>query len=447
MTQGLPLTLGTEPVGKLLRQYAIPAIIAMTASSLYNMVDRIFIGQGVSALAISGLAVTFPLMNLAAAFGSLVGVGASTLISVKLGQRDYKTAQQVLGNVLVLNTIIGVVFMLFALLFLDPILLFFGASEQTIGYARDYMIIILLGNPITHIYLGLNSVLRSAGHPQKAMYATIMTVVLNSILDPLFIFGFKWGIQGAAIATILSQLVALLWQFKLFSNKDELLHFHRGIFHLRRRIVFDSLAIGMAPFMMNLAACFIVILINNGLKSHGGDLAIGAYGIVNSVAFLFVMIVMGLNQGMQPIAGYNYGALQMNRVIGVLRKTIFYATLITTAGFLAGELVPRLIVRIFTPDETLTDLAVYGMRITVMFFPLVGFQMVVSNFFQSIGMAKKAIFLSLTRQVIFLIPFLLILPHFWGITGVWASLPAADFVAFVVAAIMLVSQIRKFKAQ
>lgn len=447
MTQGLPLTLGAEPVGKLLRQYAIPAIIAMTASSLYNMVDRIFIGQGVSALAISGLAVTFPLMNLAAAFGSLVGVGASTLISVKLGQRDYKTAQQILGNVLVLNTIIGVVFMLFALLFLDPILLFFGASEQTIGYARDYMIIILLGNPITHIYLGLNSVLRSAGHPQKAMYATIMTVVLNSILDPLFIFGFKWGIQGAAIATILSQLVALLWQFKLFSNKDELLHFHRGIFHLRRRIVFDSLAIGMAPFMMNLAACFIVILINNGLKSHGGDLAIGAYGIVNSVAFLFVMIVMGLNQGMQPIAGYNYGALQMNRVIGVLRKTIFYATLITTAGFLAGELVPRLIVRIFTPDETLTDLAVYGMRITVMFFPLVGFQMVVSNFFQSIGMAKKAIFLSLTRQVIFLIPFLLILPHFWGITGVWASLPAADFVAFVVAAIMLVSQIRKFKAQ
>lgn len=447
MTQGLPLTLGTEPVGKLLRQYAIPAIIAMTASSLYNMVDRIFIGQGVSALAISGLAVTFPLMNLAAAFGSLVGVGASTLISVKLGQRDYKTAQQILGNVLVLNTIIGVVFMLFALLFLDPILLFFGASEQTIGYARDYMIIILLGNPITHIYLGLNSVLRSAGHPQKAMYATIVTVILNSILDPLFIFGFKWGIQGAAIATILSQLVALLWQFKLFSNKDELLHFHRGIFHLRRRIVFDSLAIGMAPFMMNLAACFIVILINNGLKSHGGDLAIGAYGIVNSVAFLFVMIVMGLNQGMQPIAGYNYGALQMNRVIGVLRKTIFYATLITTAGFLAGELVPRLIVRIFTPDETLTDLAVYGMRITVMFFPLVGFQMVVSNFFQSIGMAKKAIFLSLTRQVIFLIPFLLILPHFWGITGVWASLPAADFVAFVVAAIMLVSQIRKFKTQ
>ena len=447
MTQGLPLTLGTEPVGKLLRQYAIPAIIAMTASSLYNMVDRIFIGQGVSALAISGLAVTFPLMNLAAAFGSLVGVGASTLISVKLGQRDYKTAQQILGNVLVLNTIIGVVFMVFALLFLNPILFFFGASEQTIGYARDYMIIILLGNPITHIYLGLNSVLRSAGHPQKAMYATIMTVVLNSILDPLFIFGFKWGIQGAAIATILSQLVALMWQFKLFSNKDELLHFHRGIFHLKRRIVFDSLAIGMAPFMMNLAACFIVILINNGLKSHGGDLAIGAYGIVNSVAFLFVMIVMGLNQGMQPIAGYNYGALQMDRVVEVLRKTIFYATLITTAGFLAGELIPRLIVRIFTPDETLMDLAVYGMRITVMFFPLVGFQMVVSNFFQSIGMAKKAIFLSLTRQVIFLIPFLLILPHFFGITGVWASLPAADFVAFVVSAIMLVIQIKKFKAQ
>lgn len=447
MSQSLPLTLGTDSVGKLLRQYAIPAIIAMTASSLYNMVDRIFIGQGVSALAISGLAVTFPLMNLAAAFGSLVGVGASTLISVKLGQRDYSTAQQVLGNVLVLNVVIGVAFMAVTLLFLDPILYFFGASDQTIGYARDYMLIVLIGNPVTHIYLGLNAVLRSAGHPQKAMYVTIMTVILNSILDPLFIFGFKWGIQGAAIATVLSQFIALVWQFKLFSNKDELLHFHRGIFQLRRRIVFDSLAIGMAPFLMNLAACFIVILINNGLKTHGGDLAIGAYGIVNSVAFLFVMIVMGLNQGMQPIAGYNYGAMQMNRVLEVLHKTIFYATLITTAGFLAGELMPHLIVRIFTPDENLMNLAVYGMRIAVMFFPLVGFQMVVSNFFQSIGMAKKAIFLSLTRQVIFLIPFLLILPHFFGITGVWASLPAADFVAFVVSTIMLMIQIKKFKTQ
>lgn len=260
--QKTPTALGTENIGKLLMQYAVPAIIAMTASSLYNMVDSIFIGHGVGPMAISGLALTFPLMNLAAAFGSLVGVGASTLISVKLGQRDYQTAQRVLGNVLVLNILLGVGFTLVVMPFLDPILYFFGGSDETVPYARDYMEIILLGNAVTHLYLGLNSVLRSAGHPQKAMYATIATVVINTILDPLFIYGLDMGIRGAAVATILAQIIALMWQFRLFSNRDELLHFHRGIFRLKRKIVFDSLAIGMSPFLMNVAACFIVILIN-----------------------------------------------------------------------------------------------------------------------------------------------------------------------------------------
>ena len=245
--QKTPTALGTEKIGKLLMQYAIPAIIAMTASSLYNMVDSIFIGHGVGPMAISGLALTFPLMNLAAAFGSLVGVGAATLISVKLGQKDYDTAQRVLGNVLVLNIIIGLAFTVLTLIFLDPILYFFGGSDETVGYARDYMKVILYGNVITHIYLGLNAVLRSAGHPQKAMVATIATVVINTILDPLFIYGFGWGIQGAAIATITAQVIALAWQFRLFGNKEELLHFHRGIFRLKRKIVLDSLAIGMSP--------------------------------------------------------------------------------------------------------------------------------------------------------------------------------------------------------
>ena len=331
--QKTPTALGTEKIGKLLIQYAVPAIIAMTASSLYNMVDSIFIGHGVGRMAISGLALTFPLMNLAAAFGSLVGVGAATLVSVKLGQKDYDTAQRVLGNVLVLNIIIGLAFTVLTLLFLDPILFFFGGSEATIGYARDYMEVILLGNVVTHLYLGLNAVLRSAGHPQRAMYATIATVVINTILDPLFIFVFDWGIRGAAIATIVAQVIALMWQFKLFSNKEELLHFHRGIFRLKRKIVFDSLAIGMSPFLMNLASCFIVILINQGLKRYGGDLAIGAFGIVNRLVFVFVMIVLGLNQGMQPIAGYNFGARQYPRVTRVLKLTIIGATIVTTTGF------------------------------------------------------------------------------------------------------------------
>ncbi len=439
-----PTELGTQKIGKLLTQYAIPAIIAMTASSLYNMVDSIFIGHGVGPLAISGLAVTFPLMNLAAAFGSLVGVGASTLISVKLGQKDYDTAQRVLGNVVVLNLIIGLGLTAVALMFLDPILYFFGASESTIGYARDYMQVILLGNVVTHLYFGLNAVLRSSGHPRKAMVATIVTVTVNTVLDPIFIFGFGWGIRGAAYATVLAQIVSLIWLLKLFSNKEELIHFRPGIFRLQRKIVQASLAIGLSPFLMNLASCFIVILINNGLKRYGGDLAIGAFGIVNRIIFLFAMVVMGLNQGMQPIAGYNFGARQYQRVTQVLKITILCATGVTTTGFLVGLLIPDVAVSAFTTDPELIGLAAEGMRISVLVFPIVGFQMVTSNFFQSIGMAGKAIFLSLTRQVIFLIPCLLILPRFID-NGIWWSLPASDLMASLVSACLLIWQFRQFK--
>ena len=445
--QKTPTALGTENIGKLLMQYAVPAIIAMTASSLYNMVDSIFIGHGVGTMAISGLALTFPLMNLAAAFGSLVGVGAATLISVKLGQKDYDTAQRVLGNVFVLNILLGVAFTVIVMAFLDPILYFFGGSDETVGYARDYMYIILLGNTITHLYLGLNAVLRSSGHPQKAMYATIATVIINTILDPVFIYGFGWGIRGAAIATIVAQIISLMWQLGIFSSKEELLHFHRGIFRLKRKIVFDSLAIGMSPFLMNMAACFIVILINQGLKKYGGDLAIGAFGIVNRLVFIIVMIVMGLNQGMQPIAGYNFGAKQYERVTKTLKLTIIYATGVTTFGFIIGMLFSDTVVGIFTSDAELIELSAKGLRIVVMFFPIIGFQMVTANFFQSIGMASKAIFLSLTRQMVVLLPCLLILPRFFGAAGVWYSMPISDLLASLIAGTMLVWQFRKFRVQ
>ena len=448
------MELGTERIRKLLMQYAVPAVVAMTASSLYNMVDSIFIGHGVGPLAISGLALTFPLMNLAAAFGSLVGVGAATLISMRLGQRDYATAQRVLGNVVMLNLLLGVGFGLVALLFLDPILYFFGASDATIGYAREYMTVILLGNVITHMYLGLNSVLRASGHPRKAMYATINTVIINTILDPIFIYGFGWGIRGAAIATVLAQIISLVWQFRLLSDRSELIHFRRGIYRLRRRIVRDVISIGMSPFLMNLTACFIVILINKGLKTYGGDLMIGAYGIVNRLAFVFVMIVMGVNQGMQPIAGYNFGAQQYDRVLRVLKLTIVCAVGITTAGFLVGEFAPRLAVSLFTSDEELIRLSVEGMRIVFVFFPIIGFQMVATNFFQSIGMAGKAIFMSLSRQLLFLMPGLLFLPRFFEVStpwdgswGVWCAMPLSDFLATVVAFFMLTHQLRKFRAE
>lgn len=440
-----PTELGTDPIRKLLTRYAVPAIIAMTASSLYNMVDSIFIGQGVGPLAISGLAVTFPLMNLSAAFGAMVGVGASTLLSVKLGQRDYTTAQHILGNVVTLNTIIGVIFAVLMLLFIDPILYFFGASDATIGYARDYMVIILLGNVVTHMYLGLNAMLRSAGHPKMSMYATIGTVIINTILDPLFIYTFDMGIQGAAIATVLAQMLALCWQFKMFTAKDQLIRLRKGTFRLKRSIVSNSLAIGLSPFLMNLCSCFVVILINKGLQNHGGDLAIGAYGIVNRIVFFFVMIIMGLNQGMQPIAGYNFGARQFERVTAVLKTTIYAATIVALIGFVIGEFFPKYVIRAFTTDKELIQLSVDGMKLIILTFPIVGFQMVTVNFFQSIGMAKISIFLSLTRQLLFLIPMLLLLPLFWGQKGVWLSMPISDILSALVAGWMLYRQIKLFK--
>ena len=443
--QNSPLVLGTEKIGKLLTQYAIPAIIAMTASSLYNMADSIFIGQGVGPLAISGLALTFPLMNLAAAFGSLVGVGASTLVSVKLGQKDYEGANKVLGNVLVLNVILGLAFTVIFMFLLDPILYFFGASEQTITYARDYMNIILMGNVVTHMYLGLNAVLRSSGFPRLAMYATLASVVINCILNPVFIFGFGWGIKGSAWATVISQVISLTGQMVHFSRPTQLLHFKKGIYRLKKEIVKGIIYIGMSPFLMNFCSCVIIILINRGLKDHGGDMAIGAYGIVNRIAFLFVMIIMGFNQGMQPIAGYNFGARQYSRVTEVTKLTMMWAVGVATAGFLMCQLFPSAIVRIFTEYDELINEAVYGLHIVFAVFPIVGFQMVATNFFLSIGMSKKAIFLSLTRQMLFLIPCLLILPPLMGTLGVWISIPIADTTATIVTTIVLINQFRKFK--
>ena len=442
-----PLILGTERISKLLTQYAIPAIIAMTASSLYNMADSIFIGHGVGALAISGLALTFPLMNLAAAFGSLVGVGASTLVSVKLGQKDYEGANHVLGNVLMLNVLLGLAFTVVFLLFLDPILYFFGASEQTLPYAHDYMVVILIGNVITHLYLGLNSVLRSSGFPKMAMYATLASVVINCVLNPLFIFGFGWGIKGSAWATVISQVISLVWQLVHFSNPSQLLHFQKGIYRMKTELVKGILYVGLSPFLMNLCACLVVILINRGLKAHGGDMAISAYGIVNRIVFLFIMIVMGFNQGMQPIAGYNYGARLYPRVTEVTKLTMKWAVGVTTAGFLCCQLFPTLIVRMFTSDAELIATSVYGLHVVFAVFPVVGFQMVATNFFVSIGMSKKAIFLSLTRQMLFLVPCLLLLPPWLGTLGVWISIPIADLTAAIATAILFRMTTARFAAQ
>ena len=445
VNNAVPLELGTENIGKLLMKYAGPAIIAMTASSLYNMIDSIFIGHGVGPLAISGLAVTFPLMNLSAAFGSLVGVGASTIMSVLLGQKNYEVANKVLGNVVVLNMIIGLVFMGVALTFLDPILYFFGASENTIAYAREYMQVILYGNIVTHLYLGLNNQLRASGNPKMAMYLTIMTVVLNAVLAPVFIFALGMGIRGAALATVIAQLVALVIILRYFSDQSRLLHFRKGIFKMDLRIARDSLSIGLAPFLMNSAACLVTLFINQQLKNYSGDLAIGAYGIVNRISFLFIMINMGLNQGMQPIAGYNYGARKYSRVKEVYRKTVKYATMVALVGFVVSLAFPHAAVSVFTSDTDLKELAAKGLVLINLMLPIVGFQMVTTNLFQCLGMINKSIILSMSRQLLFLLPMLYIMPMFLGAKGVWISFPISDFFAALVTFIMLMGLMKKLR--
>ena len=429
--KAIPLELGTEKIGSLLMKYAGPAIIAMTASSLYNMIDSIFIGHGVGPLAISGLAVTFPLMNLSAAFGTLVGVGASTIMSVLLGQKNYEVANKVLGNVVVLNTVIGLIFMGVALMFLDPILYFFGASENTIVYAREYMQVILLGNVVTHLYLGLNNLVRASGNPKMAMVLTILTVILNVIFAPIFIFALNMGIRGAALATVIAQMVALVIILFYFSDSRKLLHFRKGIFRMDIRIAKDSLSIGLAPFLMNSAACLVTLFINQQLKSYSGDLAIGAYGIVNRISFLFIMINMGLNQGMQPREVY--------------MKTVKYATFVALAGFIVSIAIPHAAVSVFTSDPQLIDLAAKGLVLINLMLPLVGFQMVTSNLFQCLGMINKSIILSMSRQLLFLLPMLYVLPMFLDSKGIWISFPIADFLSSLLTFIMLLGLMKKLK--
>lgn len=442
--------LAEKPVGSLLMQYAIPAIVAMAASSVYNIIDGIFIGQGVGAEAIMGLALTGPLMSLTAAFGAMVGVGAATLMSVKLGQKDYGTAQKILGNVVIMNLTLGIVLGLLLLVFINPILRFFGASDVTLPYARNFMSIILVGNVVTHMYLGLNALLRSTNRPQKAMCATIGTVVLNCILAPIFIFVLGWGIRGAATATIMAQMIMLTWQLRLFSNKDELIHLNRSIIKLDVKIVKESLLVGLPQFLINLCACLVAAMMTRSLTTYGGDMAVGAFGICNRFILFIVMVVIGLNQGMQPIAGYNFGARRYDRVLGVLKKALIFGSIITLMGFVIGVFFPTPFVSVFAKDSPqLIKLSAHALSCMVMMFPIVGIQIVSTAFFQSIGYAPKSIFLSLTRQLIFLVPAIFILPHLYAdpLEGLWHAAPVADGLASVLAITLLVLQVKKFKKQ
>lgn len=431
----------------------MPGIIAMTAMSLYNMVDSIFIGHGVGALALSGLTVAKPFMDICAAFGTLVGVGASSLVAIKLGEKDYRSANDILANVILLNVLLGTIIMVVGLYWLDPILYAFGASDETIAYARDYMEIILWGNIITHIYYGLNSMLRSVGHPRISMYATILAVLLNLALDPIFIFVMDMGVRGAALATIISQIVSVIVEMIIFLNPKEVIHFHRGIWRLRRDITMRALGIGLAPFLMHMAACFVVIVLNNQLKRYGGDMAIATFGMTNRFMFFFSMIVMGIQQGMQPIVGYNYGANLKDRMLRAFKLSVYCATCVMGVLWLFGVFWPEGFIRLFTHDDVLIAQSIAPARVMLCVMFAVGFPMITGNFYTSIGMAPKAIFLSLTRQVLFLIPLILCLPLLFDhigwtpIWGVWWALPISDSLSVMTATIVINRDMRKFKIQ
>ncbi len=449
---GTPQDLGTERIGKLLLRYAVPAIIAMASMSLYNIIDSVFIGhaEGGGAMALAGLAIAMPLMNISAAFGSMVGIGSAATVSINLGEGKRERTFHILGNQVLLNLIVGATLTVLSLFFLDDILVMFGASEATITPARDFMQVIFAGCIFNHLFWGFNEVMRASGYPQRAMALMLLTVVLTCVFNALFLFVFKWGVRGSAFATVLSQAIALGFSIAHFSSQKSFLHFRKGIFRLRRKMVGRIISIGVAPFLVNFSASIVVVFVNKALAANGGDLYSGGYGVMNRVVMLFIMICAGFNQGMQPIVGFNYGARQFDRVVKALRMTIFCAVGVMTAAFIAGEFFPEAIARLFVkPSDPLAgDLVVISaqaMRIVMMIFPIVGFQIVTANFFQYIGKPRKAIMLSMTRQLLFLVPLLLILPRSMGAMGVWVSFPIADAVASALAAVLLWLQLKEFR--
>ncbi len=447
MTSEITKRLEHEKISRLLLNYAIPAVVGTMVNSMYNIVDRVFIGHGVGPLAISGLTLTFPILLFLQAFGMLVGTGAATRISIFLGRKENDSAEHVLGNALTLTFIISILTIIPSLIFLEDILVWFGGSEQIIPYAKEYLYIVIPTNLLTSLSFGFNAVMRASGYPKKAMITMLIGALINTILDPIFIFWLDMGIRGAAYATVIAMAVSTTYVMSHFFSKESLVRFHKKYLKLDKRIVLSILAIGVSPFAMQLAGSMVNVVMNNALQTYGGDLALGANGIISSVAMLFVMLIIGIAQGMQPIVGFNYGAGHHHRVIETLRLVIITATCIMGIGWLAGLLFPEVIVKAFTTDQELVAISANGLRINLSLLIVVGSQIVISQFFQSIGIAWKAIFLSLTRQFLYLIPIILFLPPFLGLDGVWLAGPVSDGLAAITAWIFLWYHIKKIKKQ
>jgi len=437
--------LATRTVGRLLWEYSLPAVVGMLVTALYNVVDRIFIGQWVGPDAIAGLAVTFPLINLATAVGVLIGVGSSSRVSIELGAGNTETAHRLLGNAFVLTWINGIIYIVLFAAFLDPLLLLFGASEATLPYAHRYMLVLLPGCLLTNLTYGLNNIMRASGYPGRAMTTMLIGAVINVALDPLFIYVFGWGIEGAAWATDIAMAVSAIFVVAHFCRRDTTVRFRRGIYTLRLKIITGIISIGAAPALVNAAACLVNMLANRSLLGHGGDRDIGAAGILVTYSSLLVTVVLGICMGMQPVVGYNFGAGKLHRLRKAYLLAVAAASAITVAGGLAATTCPSHIARVFTTDADLIAATDRALATAMLVFPVVGFQIISTSFFQSIGNATESIIVGLLRQVIFLIPLLIILPRTFGVDGVWMSFPASDTVATIVTIILILRQFRRLR--
>lgn len=441
--------LGEEKVGKLLLKFSIPAIVGMLVNALYNIVDRIFVGKGVSELAITAITVAFPISIIIMAFGMLVGIGAAATVSIKLGQKRKDEAEEILGNAFTLIIIVSLGVTILGLIFMEPLLKIFGASEAALPLAKQFISIILIGALLQNVGFGLNNIIRSEGNPKMAMSTMLIGAILNTIFNPIFIFVLHTGVRGSALATIVSQTVCSIWVVQYFTKGKSTLKLKTKNFKLKKGIVRQIFSIGLSPFLMQLAASIITIILNKGLATYGGDTAIAAMGIINSVSMLILMPIFGINQGAQPIIGFNYGAKNFARVKNALKLAILAATTISTTGFILVELFPRQIIGIFISGKgsELLTIGSRGIRIYLMMLPIIGFQIVSSNYFQAVGKAKISIFLSLSRQVIVLLPLIIILPQILKLDGVWIAGPSSDFIASIITGMFLIRELRKLESK
>jgi len=430
MDSGRSKELEERNIAGLMWQFFWPAFIGVTVNALYNVVDRIFIGRGVGSLALSGLSVVFPIMILVAAFGMLIGIGAGVRISINLGKKEFNLAERVLGNSFVLMIIVGLLVTVIGFLIKTPLLRSFGANDQTIGYAQDYLNIILLGSVFQVVGFSLNNIIRSEGSPRNAMFSMIICSVVNVILNPIFIFGLGMGVKGSALATVISQFILMIWVIFHFLSKRSILKLRVRNLKLERSIIWQIVTIGMAPFAMQIAGSLVQATYNTQLIKYGADVAVGAMGIINSVAILIVMAVVAINMASQPIIGYNFGAGNFGRVRKTWNLGIKAGTILSIVAFIFVELFPGSIIHLFNHDDPqLYEIGIHGLRIFLLMLPLVGFQVICSNYFQSIGKAKISLYLTLLRQVIVLLPLLTFLPMHYGINGIWMASPISDFIS------------------